>query len=479
MKKSAGVIGAVVILGGAYLGATWYVGKQAQTELERVVAQANDRLLKVLGPDLGGSGIKLEITDYQRRFFSSDVAYSLHLKDEDGKPVDIKLRDHLQHGPFPLDALRSGDFTPMLAYSQAQLVATPATQKWFDSQQGASPLRAETRVGFGGTGKSVWTFAPAELIEGGDKLGFSGGSIEMSFSNDFNDNTATGKFASFTLANAQTGENLDIRNIQATSQTTMAAENDVKTQSSATIDTLVMGRAAEGAVTIEKLSVNLDSQQKDKLLDGALRYDFGRVAVGDIDLGSISVGGKARQLDVAALTALAGEYDAIQARHGAAGDQDLVLTDAEEAALRARLMAVLASNPSLAIDPLVWKNAKGESQASLQVDLASPAGAPEQRVDVLLAETLKRVKLDLALSKPMFIQAFGQAQGDAQQKLQMEMLGAMIYDQYTGRLRDAGLIKVDGDNAAAAILYENDSVDVNGQAMPVAEFMQRAMSVLM
>ncbi|MGP1615276.1 MAG: DUF945 family protein, partial [Pollutimonas bauzanensis] len=34
MKKSAGVIGAVVILGGAYLGATWYVGKQAQAELE-------------------------------------------------------------------------------------------------------------------------------------------------------------------------------------------------------------------------------------------------------------------------------------------------------------------------------------------------------------------------------------------------------------------------------------------------------------
>lgn len=479
MKKSTGVIGVVVIAGVAYLGATWYVGKQAQATVERVVAQANDRLVKMLGSDLGGSGLKMEINDYQRHFFSSDVTYALHLKDEDGKLVDLMLHDKLQHGPFPLSALRAGDFTPMLAYSQSRLVATPATQKWFDSQKGESPMHVETRVGFGGTGKSVWTFLPTELVEGGEKLNFSGGVVEVNFSNDFNDNSATGHVDSFSLTNAQTGENLNIKNIQADSKTTMSGENDVKMQSSATVDSLVMGNKAEGAVTVEKLSVNLDSQQTGKLVDGALRYDFGRLAVGDIDLGSISVGGKARQLDVEALAALAAAYDAIQTKHDVADDQELVLTDAEEAVLREKLIAVLASNPSLAIEPLVWKNAKGESKAALQVDLASPANAQEQRADVLLAEVLKRVKLDLTVSKPMFIQAFGQAQGDAQQKQQMEMFGAMIYDQYAMRLRDAGLIKLDGDAAAAAILYENDSVNVNGQAMPVSEFLQRVMSVLM
>lgn len=479
MKKSTGVVGVVVVLGAAYLGATWYVGKQAQTTVERAVAQANERFAKVLGTDLGGSELKLGISDYQRRFFSSDVTYALSLKDEDGKPVELILRDHMQHGPFPLDALRAGDFKPMLAYSQSQLVASPATQKWFDSQKGASPMQIATHIGFGGTGKSVWTFAPVEVVEGEDKISFSGGTIDVKFSNDFNDNTATGRFDAFSLNNQQTGNNLTIKNIQANSVTTSSAQTDIKTQSSATIDSLVIGNVDEGAVTIDKLSVNVDSQQKDKLLDGSVRYDFGRLAVDNIDLGSLAVGGKVQQLDVTALTSLAAEYDAIAAKHGVSDDDELVLTEAEEAVLRQKLMAVLASNPVVAIDPLVWKNAKGESHAALQVNLASPGNAQEQRVDVLLAEILKRVKFDLALSKPMFIQAFGQAQGDPQQKQQMEMLGAMVYDQYMARLVEVGLVTVDGDTAAAAILYENNQVNLNGKAMSVAELMQRAMSVMM
>ncbi|RTZ42563.1 DUF945 domain-containing protein [Candidimonas sp. SYP-B2681] len=478
MKKSSGVIGAVVILGVAYLGTTWYVGKEAQTTIERVVTQANGRLVKLLGPDLSGSGLKVEITNYQRHFFSSDVTYTVHMKDEDDKPIDLKLQDRLQHGPFPLAALRSGDFRPMLAYSRAQLLASPASQKWFDSQQGESPLIVETEVGFGGSGSSVWTFAPTELVEGNEKLSFSGGAINVNFSNDFNDNTASGQFDALSLINPERGQNLALKNIKGNSQTT-GSNNEVTTQSTATVDALTIGDATEGAVTIEKLSINLDSHQKDKLLDGSLRYDFGRLMVGNIDLGSVSVGGKTRQLDVAALAALATEYDAIQAKHGGAVDEELILTAEEEAQLHKRGMAVLASNPSLSIDPLVWKNDKGESRALLQIDFVSPANTQSQPTDVLLAEILKRVKLDFSVSRPMFLQAFAQAQGDTQQKQQMEMLGALIYDQYVARFRDAGLVKVDGDAAAAKILYEKDSVEVNGQLMPVSEFMQRAMSVLM
>src|SRR5690606_23739972 len=135
------------------------------------------------------------------------------------------------HGPLPVSALSSGDFMPMLAHSQAHLLATPATQKWFDSQNGKSPLNIETRVGFGGTGKSVWSFSPAELVEDDEKISFSGGAIEMDFTNDFNDNTATGQVASFSITNEQSGENLLIKNIQGSSKTTMSNENDVSTQS--------------------------------------------------------------------------------------------------------------------------------------------------------------------------------------------------------------------------------------------------------
>ncbi len=479
MKKSTGVVGVVVVLAVAYLGATWYVGKQAQATIERVVAQANARLAKMLGPDHGSSGVKMAITDYQRHFFSSQVDYAVQMKDLDGKPMEIKMRDQLQHGPFPLNALRAGNLAPMLVYGKSQLVATPATQKWFDSQKGKSPLQIETRVGFGGAGVSVWTFLPTEIANDGETLSFSGGLVQMQFSNDFNDNTAQGKFDSFALVNKKSGENLAIKNIQANSKTTVSNETDGVTQTSATIDSFTVGDSTESTVSIDKLSVKMDSRQKDKLLDGSVLYELGRMVVGNIDLGSVSVGIKARQLDMAAFTALGSEFDAMQAKRRAANEPEMPFTDAEEAILREKLVAVLAANPSLSIDPILWKNAKGESKAGLLADFSSPANPQEENVQVLLSEALKRVKLDLSLSKPMFIQAFGQSQSDPQQKQQMEMVGAMLYDQYIARLRDAGLVKVDGDTAAAAVVYEKDSVNLNGQTMPVSEFMQRAMGVVM
>jgi uncharacterized protein YdgA (DUF945 family) len=478
MKKSTGVIGVVVVLGAAYLGATWYVGKEAQKTIEQAVAQANTRLARYLGPEAAG-GVKIGIADYQRRFFSSDVVYTVHMKDPDGKPLDLALHDHLQHGPFPLSALQAGHVAPLLAHSRAQLAATPATQAWMDSQKGASPLTIETRVGFGGSGHSVWTFLPTELIEDGDTLSFSGGTVDIDFSNDFNNSSAAGQFDSFSLANAQSGESVQIKNIRLNSTTDMGDENRTQVHSSATVDSLSMDSASDEAVVIEKLAIKLDNVQAGDIMDGTLNYDFGRIAVGPMDLGSVSLGVRANRLNVAALAALAGEYDAIQARHGEQNDQELQLNDDEERVLREKLMAVLASDPSVAIDQLVWKNGDDQSKASLRVDLTRPSDTAEKNADALLAQAFKQVQLDFSLAKPMFIRVFGQAQADPQQRLQMEMMGAMIYDQYMARLRDAGLVRVDGDTAAASVVYENNGVTVNGQAMSVTEFMQRALSVAM
>src|SRR3546814_14272888 len=108
----------------------------------------------------------------------------------------------------------------------------------------------------------------------------------------------------------------------------------------------------------------LDNSHTGVFMDGALRYDFGRIAVGPIELGSLSLGARANRVNVVALAALAGEYDAIQDRHEAQGDQNLVLSKEEENALRAKLIAVLASEPSVANEPLCWKNEDEIERAS-------------------------------------------------------------------------------------------------------------------
>jgi uncharacterized protein YdgA (DUF945 family) len=480
MKKSSVVIGGVVILAAVWLGTTWYVGKQAQAKIENVVVQANQRLVKMLGPDMAGSDVKIEISDYRRHFFTADVVYTVSGKDEAGQAMELVLQDHLQHGPFPIDALRSGDFMPMLAHSTARLKPSPATQQWFDSQNGASPVVIETRVGLNGTGHSLWTFSPTEIQDDKVALSFSGGTLDVRFSNDFKDSTATGHFDALSRTDEEAGESVQVKNIRLDSKTTTDDEDTIQVQTQGTVDTVVIGNGAEATLRLDKLEAHLDSRQAGNMLDGVLRYDFGRVAVGAADLGSISLGGKVQRVDIAALTALATEYDAIRARHGVTeSDEEISLTPEEEVVMWDKLTAVLKTNPSVAIDPLTWKNAQGESKALLSLDLTSPGNSATRSVDVLLSQVLKRLALDISISKPMIIQAFGQAQQDAELKLQMEMMGAMIYDQYALRLQQAQLITMDGDTAQATILYENNAVVVNGTPMSVGEFMQRALSVAM
>ncbi|AEC20163.1 hypothetical protein PT7_1623 [Pusillimonas sp. T7-7] len=484
MKKSTGVLGVVVVLGAAYVGSSWYVGKQAQQTIEAAIAQANERMAVMLGTgpvgaELEHSTARLDIDDYQRHIFSSDVLYTLRMKDEEGRPIDIALADHLQHGPFSLDAFRDGYFLPLLAYSKAKLVATPATQVWVDSQKGGSPLLINTRVGFGGAGHSSWNFQPVELSAQDVKVNFSGGAIEMDFSNNFKDSTSEGQFQSLNVSDAQSRESLQIKDFKLSSQSQTKEENLMHTQTSATIASLIMGSADAEDLSLEQIQVDLEGEQAGDIMGGSLRYDFGRIAVGQADLGSLSIAARVQQLDSSALAALATDYEAIAAKHGGEIGQQEALSREDSKLLRDRLAAVLASDPSIAIDSLVWKNAKGESKASLQVNMSGPKDDSARTVDALFMQSFKQVKFDLSLSKPMFIHAFSQAESEADKKMQMEMLGAMIYDQYVNRLKMAGLIKQEGDDAAAAVVYEQGSVNVNGQAMSVPEFMQRIFSVVM
>jgi uncharacterized protein YdgA (DUF945 family) len=481
MKKSTGVLGIVVVLGVAYVGASWYIGKQAQSTIEQAVAQTNQRLIGVLGPDLGGDGPKIVITDYQRHIFSSDVVYSLELKDSDGKLLAFKLKDHLQHGPLPLDAVREGDLAPMLALGNAAMVPTAATQKWFDSLKGESPVTMTTKVGFAGTAQSTWKFKPLSLFEGKNALEFSGGAVDVDFSNGFKDSAASGLFASLRVLAAANGEDLLAKGIKFNSVTTTSDANDVRLKSDAAIDDLVMASSLDPTIHIKTMKIDLSSVRTNNLLDGALHYDFGQVGVGQADLGHIAVAVKGQRLDTTALAALRAEYEGIKAKHHIADDEDFLLTDAESVTMHNRLMALLASDPSVSIDSLVWENNKGRSAITLDVDLAHPADktSADTGLDALLAQIVKRVNLNLSISRPMFIQAIAQSQQSSVDSQQADQLGGLLFDQYAGQLRQLGLIKMDNGNAVSAIQYENAMIVANGQKMTVPQFIQRVLGLLM
>jgi len=476
MKKSVAAAVAIVVVGAAYTASSWYVGKRAQDTIEQAMVQAGQRLAQTVGTDPAAGGVRLAISEYKRHVFSSDVVYRLEISDGAGKPAEYLLSDHLQHGPFPVGALKSGHLAPMLALSRSRLLPSAATQAWFDSLDGASPVTAVSRVGFSGQATSDWQFKPLNIVQDGDALKFSGGTMQAVLSNDFRDSKVAGQFGSVDYSAAEDGGRLVADGIRLDSTTTWS-EGGGRVHSILSADSVAVSTDGDEALRLGQVGVTVDSDRKGDLADAALRYDFGSVKADKADLGSISVGAKGKGLDVAALSALAVEYNAIQLRQQERDDPRL--TQAEAASLRDKLLALLASNPQISIDPVVWKNDKGQSSARLTVDLARP-GDPRAAgtLDALAAQAVKTVDFEADIAKPMFVQAFAQSQGAAGDQGAAAM-GAMVFDHYAARLADAGLFVLDGQKASARLAYRDGEVTANGQAMSVPEFMQRMLSLLM
>lgn len=467
MKKSVVLAGAVVFVAAAYTGVSWYVGVRAEDTLRAAIAQANERIVKTLGPDLGPLRIQMEIADYRRGVFSSEARYTLIMQDDEER-VELGLDDHMQHGPFPWTLVKQGSFEPMLAHSRSQLVDTESVKRWFDASRGVMPLAVDTHIGFGGQGVSSWKFAPLEWAVDGDRLSFSGGQIDMRFSNGFRDSTGEGRFASLVMGEGAEGSTLTMDDIRLESRTATAADESVQVQSVLQVATLSLKEADEESLTVGQVKATLDSVQKAKLLDASLRYDFGSLRVGGIDLGSITVGGKLARFDFEAFSSLLTEYDAIAARHDAQADEEFELTAQDEERLLARLRPVLAASPEAALQPVVWRNSKGESTMAVSAAFQPvPANVPE--TEAALVEALREVRIELHLSRPMFLQAFAQTGADASEREQLEMLAGVMFDGYVDELEQQGLVQREGDRATLTLVYGGDVVTVNGRKMSLEE----------
>ncbi|MFA7668061.1 MAG: YdgA family protein [Burkholderiaceae bacterium] len=469
MKKPVVFVGAIVLVAAAYTGVSWYVGLQAEATIREGVGQANDRIVKTFGPDMGALGATLEISEYRRGIFSSDVRYTI-LFDDGEERLELGMDDRMQHGPFPWALVKQGSFAPLLAYSRSQLVDTEAVKRWFDAARGAMPLQADTRIGFGGEGVSVWRFSPLEWAMDGDRLSFSGGEAQVRFSNDFRDSEGEGDFASLVVNDGTENETFALKDISLRSNVATATDDTVQVRSTLQAASFTIEEVVEEEnLTVEGIKLSFDSRQQASLLDASLRYDFDRVLVGEFELGSMSVGGMVARLNYEAFSALLAEYDAIELEHGVG--EDFELTPQDETRLLAKLVPVLASSPELALQPAAWRNEKGES--TLAVKAAFQPLAADGAEDLGgITQALQELSIDLVLSRPMFLQAFAQAGGGASESQQLEMLAGLMFDRYISELEREGLIQREGDRAMTRIVYTDGAVDVNGRTLTLEEFLE-------
>jgi len=118
-----------------------------------------------------------------------------------------------------------------------------------------------------------------------------------------------------------------------------------------------------------------------------------------------------------------------------------------------------------------WRNEKGESTLALTVAFQPVSKEAAAAVGDLPAQALREMRLEVVLSRAMFLQAFAQTGSDAEEKEQLEMLAGMLFDQYVDDLESDGIVRRDGDRAIVTIVYGDNTVDVNGEKMNLEEFL--------
>jgi len=453
------------------------VGKQTRESLEQSVAQANKRMARAMVSQPAMPRAQLSVAEYRRHVFSSDVVYSLQVRDEAGQTQEFLFSDHLQHGPFPLAALSSGHLRPMLALSQARLLPSAVTQAWFDSLNGETPLTGVTRVRFGGAATSDWAFQPLNLVREDEVLKFSGGTVQAIFENQFADSRIVGGFDLFDYSRGPENERLVLDDIgfqySSTSESNATRMNATTQAASVRLDV-----AGQDALSLQDVAMQASSEQVGDLAGGSIRYDVGQVRLGDHNLGSLSLGARGRDVSMPALSSLALFYDDLSARHGT-DNSSWQLSSEEAAQLQNKLLALLAADPVFSLDPLVWKNEQGQSHIKLTARLTRPPAADGAvALDALLQQLVHALDLELKVEKPMFVHALVQLQTDLDDA-SAAALAATLYDQYASRLQAAGMALITDAAATVNIGYRDGRIDANGKTMTVPEFFQRALLVLL
>ena len=483
MKKAAGITaGVIVVLVAGWAGTTWYTGKRIEAETPARLAEVNQKLADAFA----GMGFGLEIRqlDYQRNFFTSQARYGISLTKTASAPKELpqgtaEFVSRIEHGPFPKGALAQGKWLPQLAFVHAELTANDDLKPLFELTKGATPIWSDTVVSYNGDTTGTAGVAPIELRKDGDVLTFSGAHAEGQYTQATRSSTAKIEVGEVALDASQSerpvkmnasGITLDVDSRQGQFGFGIGS-------SSAQVRRLDVEDLATGTkVALQSLGYTANLAESGTSLNVQMRYEIGQLDVNGRNFGQGQATLNLDRLDGQATADLSKLYNEIFTEIGQSDASPAeALTPERRQALLQYGKQMLAGNPSLRLDPVTWKTAKGESRLTLALDLTKPAAldAEPPAIDdpqALIQQAIKALDLKVILSKPMaqdLLTQLLQSQGlDAQQA------AAEAEDQISAAAGMAEMLSIgknDGDNLVGAFHYANGAATLNGNPIPIDE----------
>ncbi|XTZ36655.1 YdgA family protein [Salmonella enterica] len=482
MKKTLVAAGIIVALGVVWTGGAWYTGKQLEGRLAQMISEANAQI-KRNAPE---ANVELSTQDYKRGVFSSQL--NVVVKPTNGsespwlKPgQSILLHETIDHGPFPLAQLKHLNLIPAMASVHTTLVNNDVASAMFDIASGKSPFYADTRIGYNGDTRSNITLLALNSEKNGEKVAFSGGELQVDVDKSGNEMSVKGE--------AQSGL---VDTVNEYGQRIQFSFNDLKTEGASQLSSFDE-RIGNQKVTVGKIAVSIENKEMavfegmsiaaksevgddKKTINSQLDYTIDKTTVQNQDIGSGKLTLKVGKIDGKAWHQFSEQYNAqtraLMAQPEVMHNPELYQQKVTEAFLNAAPL-LLKGDPVITVAPLSWKNAKGEATFNLSLFLKDPAsstGTPQT-----LAETVDRnVKsLDSKLNIPVDMATEFMTQVAKLEGYQQDDAAKLAKQQVNGLAAMGQMFRITtlkDNNILTSLQYANGQVTLNGNKMPLDEF---------
>ncbi|MGL4725232.1 MAG: YdgA family protein [Scandinavium sp.] len=482
MKKSLVAVGVIVALGVVWTGGSWYTGKQLEGRIADMVAQANAQLAS----NAPEAGLQLAYQNYQRGVFSSQL--QMVVKPADGaksswlKPGQtIVLDENVSHGPFPLASLKHFNLAPAMATVDTVLVKNEASQHLFDIAKGQSPFDISTRISYSGDTRSDISLKALNYEKGEEKVAFSGGEFELNADQQGNVFSLSGN-AESGLVNAVNEYNqkvqLTFNNLKTEGNSKLTSFNERIGSQKMTLDKVSIAVEGKELAVMEGTTIdgNADLSKDGKTIDSTLNYTLNSLKLQGQEMGSGKLALKVGQIDGQAWHQFSQQYNGqVQALLG----QPDVMQNPEvyqqkvTEAFFGALPLLLKGEPVVTIAPLSWKNGKGETTFNLSLFLKDPSQATTAP-QTLAQEVDRSVKsLDSKLVIPMDMATEFMTQVARLEGYQQAEAEKLASQQVKGLAAMGQMFRIttqQDNNIQASLQYANGQVTLNGDKMPLADF---------
>ena len=476
-NKKGIALGVVIAAGVIWAGSTWYIGKQIETRKDEMIAKINT----VLSERFPTQKLSVSTVNYHRGFFSSttQVVFQSAATGDDAvfSPDDqLVFNTTIEHGPFPVSALKQFKLAPSLAMVHNELSDNKLAKPLFEVSNNVSPLISDSIVGFSGGTSSTIRVAALETAKEGEDGALKTGEfiLHLDADKDGENITTSGSWPSVTAS--YTDEmglptTLKLNDLTFNGNRVTGTSGLPTGDSSASIKSLAFSKG-ETSLALNDLALNSGAQEAQGKYAGNAKYHVASIKLNNADLGSADLQLSMKNLDAAVMKKVVEQYR-LALQESLSGEN----SEAAEAAsqkLAAEFKNLLKGSPAFSVDTLKLKNSAGESTFDFNLALKDGDLKAESlnNVPELLQNTVQTLNTHLSVNQAMAEEMAKQivmAQGLDEETAKAAAKQSVAQFAMVGEMTQ--LVKNQDGKVTTDLSYSDGKVTLNGKTQPLADFL--------